>query len=137
VPDQPLGHDPLRRVRPDTAPLAVSGVLEVFKKMWRDAWGVRMEHILRNALFALFEQRHATLADILRLLSDDHYRKMVAESLTNDQVRSFWLSEYENYSYGLRADAIVPMQNEVGALLADPRLLAILTPCVRCRSAGS
>lgn len=126
-PDQPFGYNPLRRVRADKVPLAVSGVLEVFKKMWPEAWGVRMEHILRNALFALFEQRHATLGDILRLFSDDGYRKSVARSLGNEQVRSFWLTEYQNYSYRLRADAIAPIQNKVGALLADPRLSTILT----------
>jgi hypothetical protein len=127
TPDQPFGYNPLRRVRADKAPLAVSGVLEVFKKMWPDAWGVRMEHILRNALFALFEQREATLADILRLLSDKDYRKSVARALENEHVRSFWLNEYEKYSYRLRADAIVPIQNKVGALLADPRLSTMLT----------
>jgi hypothetical protein len=95
--------------------------------MWPDAWGVRMEHILRNALFALFEQREATLADILRLLSDKDYRKSVARALENEHVRSFWLNEYEKYSYRLRADAIVPIQNKVGALLADPRLSTMLT----------
>ena len=32
--------------------------------------GSRLEHILRNALLALFDQPSATLADILRLLYD-------------------------------------------------------------------
>jgi len=68
-PAQPYGYNPLRRVRADRIPLAASGLLEVFKKMWSDAWGVRMEHILRNALYALLEQKDATLSDIPRLFS--------------------------------------------------------------------
>ena len=43
-PSQPYGYNPLRRVRDDKIPLAVSGLLETLKKMWPDAWGVRMEH---------------------------------------------------------------------------------------------
>jgi hypothetical protein len=35
-------------------------MMDVFKKMWPDAWGVRMEHILRNVLMALLEQPDAT-----------------------------------------------------------------------------
>ena len=35
------------------------------KKMWDDAWGPRMEHILRNAFLVLLNQEHATLPDIL------------------------------------------------------------------------
>src|SRR5690242_6031248 len=43
---QPYGYNPLRRVRLDKVPLAASGLLEAFKKLWSDAWGVRMEHVL-------------------------------------------------------------------------------------------
>jgi hypothetical protein len=57
-PSQQYGYNPLRHVRQDRVALAASGFLEVFKKMWPDAWGVRMEHILRNVLMALLEQPH-------------------------------------------------------------------------------
>ena len=87
VPDpaQPFGYNPLKRVRPDKIPLAASGLLEVFKKMRRDAWGVRMEHILRNALLALLEQPDAALPDILRLLLEKAYRTELARRLVNPQ----------------------------------------------------
>lgn len=45
---QPYGYNPLRRVRDDKISLAVSGFVETLKKLWPDAWGVRMEHVLRN-----------------------------------------------------------------------------------------
>lgn len=126
-PHQPFGYNPLKRVAPDKRPLAASGMLEVFKKMWSDAWGPRMEHILRHALLALLDQPHATLIDIPRLLEDDVFRKRVAREANNPQVQQFWLKEYAHYSYRLRAEAIVPIQNKVGAFLADPTLLRILT----------
>ncbi len=44
--------------------------MEVFAKMGPEAWGVRMEHILRNVLMALLEQPSATLHDVLRIVSD-------------------------------------------------------------------
>lgn len=129
VPDPacPYGYNPLRHVRPDKIPLAASEILEAFKKLWEDAWGVRMEHILRHALYALLEVRDATLPDILRLLTDDAYRKRVAGQLTNDHVRSFWQEEYPNYAIRYRADGIGPIQNKVGAFLADPTLRRVLT----------
>jgi len=111
----------------DRIPLAASGLLEAMKKLWSDAWGVRMEHVLRNALYALLEYGEATLADVLRLLSDRGYRRKVASGLANDPVRRFWLQEYEHYSFRYRADAIAPIQNKVGAFLADPTLNRILT----------
>jgi len=77
-PTQPYGYNPLRQVRAEFRTLAASGLMEVFKKMWADSWGVRMEHILRNVLLALLEQPDATLHDILRMFSDKEYRKGVA-----------------------------------------------------------
>jgi hypothetical protein len=96
------------------------------KKMWDDAWGPRMEHILRNALLVLLDQEHATLPDILRLFYDDAFRKRVGAECTNPQVKAFWLTEYAKYSYRLRADSIMPIQNKVGAFLANPILYRIL-----------
>jgi hypothetical protein len=114
-------------VREDKISLAASGLLEAFKKMWPDAWGVRMEHVLRNALLTLLEQPEATLADILRLLDDKAFRSAAVARITNEQVRQFWITEYDHYPARLRAEAIAPIQNKVGAYLADPTLRRILT----------
>jgi hypothetical protein len=129
VPDttRPMGFNPLEAVPPEKRALAASGLLDVFKKLWADSWGPRLEHILRNALLALFDQPSATLADILRLLDDGDFRRHVAERTPNAQVRRFWLTEFERYPAHFRAEAVAPVQNKVGAFLANPVLNRILT----------
>jgi len=128
VPDlsRPLGFNPLASVSPLKRPLAASGLLEVFKKIWIDSWGPRLEHILRNALLALLDQPQATMGDILKLLEDRPFRKGVAARVQNSQVRDFWLKEYENYPARFRIEAIAPIQNKVGAFLSNPLLSRIL-----------
>jgi type IV secretory pathway TraG/TraD family ATPase VirD4 len=126
-PGQPYGYNPLRQVRPEFISLAASGLMEVLKKMWSDSWGVRMEHILRNVLLALLEQPDATLSDILRLLSDKSYRKKICRSLKNSTVKNFLEYEFERFTFGYRADGIAPIQNKIGAFLADPLLNGVLT----------
>jgi hypothetical protein len=126
-PAQPYGYNPLRQVRPDFISLAASGLMEVLKKMWADSWGVRMEHILRNALLALLEQPNATLHDVLHLLTDRNYRKDIVGRLKNETVRNFLEKEFERFTFGYRADGIAPIQNKIGAFLADPLLNRILT----------
>jgi hypothetical protein len=93
---QPFGYNPLRKVRDDKIPLAASGLIETLRKLWPDAWGVRMEHVLRNSLYALLEQDRARLPDILRLFADETYRKAISRHIRNDVVRRFWLYEFEN-----------------------------------------
>src|ERR1700692_2038057 len=121
-PAQPYGYNPLRQVRPEFISLAASGLMEMLKKMWADSWGVRMEHILRNVLLALLEQPNATMADVLRMFSDRTYRRAVARSLRNEVVRTFLEKEFERFSAGYRSDGIAPIQNKIGAFLADPTL---------------
>lgn len=129
APDQrlPFGYNPLRRVHPDRIPLAASGLLEVFKKLWADAWGVRMEHVLRQSLYALLEYGEATLPDVLRMLTDKTFRREVLEHVKNEQVRTFWTEEFPNYNPRYRQEAISPIQNKIGAFLADPKLLRMFT----------
>jgi hypothetical protein len=125
-PSRPLAFNPLESLPPAKRALAASGMLEVFKKIWADSWGPRSEHILRNALLALFDQPEAALADILRLLDDAGFRRTAASRVHNAQVRGFWLREYESYPVRFRAEVVAPIQNKVGAFLTDPILQNIL-----------
>jgi hypothetical protein len=126
-PSQPWGFNPLAGVPADKRPLAASALLDAFKKLWSDSWGPRLEHILRNSLLALLDQPEATLADVLRLLSDEDYRRAAMVHVSSRTVRSFWLREYKDYPARFRIEAIAPIQNKVGAFLANPILHRILT----------
>jgi hypothetical protein len=133
-PNQPYGYNPLRRVREDRIPQAASGLLETFRKLWPTAWGVRMEHVLRNSLYALLEREGSTLPDILRLYANDEFRKSVVRGISNEVVRRYWVHEFEKTPWMQRAQAVSPIQNKLGALLADPRLYRILVePAVDLR----
>lgn len=126
-PNLAVGYNPLRRVHKDRIALAASGVLEVLRKVWPEAWGVRMEHLLRQSLFALLEYGDARLPDILRMLTDDSFRREVLARVTNEQVKAFWTGEFLSYSPRYRQEAAHPIQNKIGAFLADPRLLRMFT----------
>lgn len=128
--DTPNGNwtfNPVAGVTPGQESLAVAELVEVFKKIWIDDWGPRLEHLLRNVLFALLETDDSTLADAMRLLSSREYRESVARSLGNEEVREFWLREFAGYSPAFRAVIVAPLQNKLSAFLTDPRLNKIIT----------
>jgi DNA helicase HerA-like ATPase len=125
-PNQPYSYNPLSRISADKRPLVASGLMEVFKKMWDDAWGVRMEHILRNALLTLLEQPNANMGDILRLFTDKTFLHDAVARVTNPQVKQFWKTEFEKYSFRQRPEALAPIQNKIGAFLSDPRIHRIV-----------
>ncbi len=128
--DTPAGNwtfNPLAGVEPGQEALAVAELIEVFRKIWTEDWGPRLEHLLRNVLFTLLEVPGSTLADVHPLLTDQDHRKGIAHSLRNVDVKEFWLREFNWYSPAFRAVVVAPLQNKLGALLTDPRLNAIIT----------
>lgn len=127
--DTPRGNwtfNPLSGVEAGQEALATAELIEVFKKIWTDDWGPRLEHLLRNVLFTLLEVPGSTLADVHRLLTDQDHRKALAKTLRNTEVREYWLREFNWYSPAFRAVVTAPLQNKLGALLTDPRVHAII-----------
>jgi len=124
---QPYGFNPLANVAVDKRPLACSGLIQVFKHLWNDSWGPRLEYILRNCLLSLLDYPSSNLADILKLLSDKEFRKKIIPHIHNKQIKEFWIKEFDKYPERLRAEAISPIQNKVGAFLSHPLLQKILT----------
>lgn len=133
----PLGYNPFSRVSSVYRPLVASGFIETLKKQWPDAWGARMEHLLRHAVLALLEQPQADLRDLMKLFVFKGYRRQVTEALTDEQVRFFWKHEFPAMNYQTSADGVSPLANKIGAFLAHPsirvKLCAPKTP-LRFRS---
>lgn len=121
-PASPYGYNPLTRVSAPVRPLIASGLIDALKKQWSDAWGPRMEHLLRHAILALLEQNRADISDIVRLYIDSDFRKVVTANLRDPQVRQFWTREYARMNYRTAFDGVAPIANKLGALLASPQL---------------
>lgn len=119
--------NPLAGVPEGRRARATAGIVDVFKKIWPDDWGPRLEHLLRNVVFTLLELPGASFAMIPRLLADRRFRGGMVSRVSNEEVRSFWRTEYEQYSPRFRAVVVAPLQNKLGAFLTDPLLKKILS----------
>lgn len=124
--EMPLGFNLLEAVDPDLRSVAASGAVGIFKKLWADSWGPRLEYILRNAILALIETPDANLLGINRLLVDRPYRQYVVGHLTDPVVKQYFETEYENYSPQFRTEAIAPIQNKVGQFLSSKTIRNII-----------
>lgn len=128
-PDSPFGYNPLAPVAASYRPLVASALIDTLKKQWPDAWGARMEHLLRYAILALLEQPQADLRDVTKLFVWKTFRKQVVERLTDPQALFFWKHEYEKMNFQNAADGVAPIANKLGAFLAHPVVRqAVCTP---------
>lgn len=124
--DYPVGFNVLAHSPEHMRPLVASGLIQVFRKVWGDFWGPRLEYVLRHALLALLEQPGQTLLGVPRLLTDDRFRERVIAGVTDPLVRRFWTHEFSQYPKGFRTETISPIQNKVGQFLTNPILRNIL-----------
>jgi type IV secretory pathway TraG/TraD family ATPase VirD4 len=119
--------NPFRTVDPGQRALVAAQTIDVFRKLWPDEWGPRLEHLLRNVVLTLLETPGSTLADIPALLTDRDSRSRFIANLADPVVSDFWKNEYERYSPPFRAVIVAPLQNKIGALLTDPTLRRLFT----------
>jgi DNA helicase HerA-like ATPase len=117
-----LRYNPFKRVSYEKRSLVASSIIDVFKKLWSDAWGVKLEHILRHAVLTLLDQPSATLADIPKLLLDRSFRKTAIANVENPSVKSFWEKEFPQYKWY----DFLPVLNKVGGMLAHPVIKRVL-----------
>ncbi len=117
--DFPIAFNPLESIDPRYKHLICSGLIGVFKKLWAESWGPRLEYLLRNALLALLDNQGTTLLGIMRILVDKNYRKKIISNIEDPVVRAFWVEEYSKYPDKFQVEAISPIQNKVGQFLSN------------------
>jgi len=108
--------NPLYNVPEHQRQLVASEMITTFSKLFADAWGSKLERILRMAILTLLEYPEGTLLDVNRLLTDIEFRYSVLQHTKNPYILSFWKTEYNLYSSAAQASAILPILNKIGVL---------------------
>lgn len=104
----------------------VEGVLGAFRRAWPDAWGPRLEDLLRNCLRLLMEH-NCTLGELLELISNDAFRaKMVKES-KNQRTKLFFEGHLKGITSREYRTWIESTRNKVSALMSNPFIAPALS----------
>ncbi len=114
----PISFNVMEKVDSEYRHLVASGLVGVFKKIWADSWGPRLEYMLRNAILALLEYPGSTLLGVNRILVDKKYRLQVVEKVTDPVVKMFWVEEFSKWNERVLQEVVSPIQNKVGQFLS-------------------
>jgi len=119
VPDQDIGY---------AADELVNAIKSVVKS---NAWGDRLEHILRNSFFGLLHLKSATFFDLITLLEEskksknkdrNNLKNKIINSLDNEVARLFWKRDYDNY----RRDDFAPPLHKLSKLLTGNETISLM-----------
>ncbi|MEK7545280.1 MAG: DUF87 domain-containing protein [Patescibacteria group bacterium] len=115
----PIAFNMLESKDPAMNSIISSGIVGVFKRLYGESWGPRLEYILRNAVLALLEYPNTTMLGITRILTDDEFRHRVVKKVTDPVVKAFWNNEFARFTDKQRQEAIAPILNKVGQFLSS------------------
>lgn len=124
--DYPIAFNVLGDVPENQRHIVSDGLVGVFKKIWADSWGPRLEYILRNTILTLLENEDSTLLDIMRILVDKNFRANIVYKMQDPVLKQFWLNEFDSYTDKLLVEAISPIQNKVGQFTSSPLIRNII-----------
>ena len=125
-PTHTFAYNPLSNIPEAERATAAANIVSAFKNIWAHTWGQRLEYILGHSLRLLLDTRDQHLLGLPRLLVDDVYRDWLVRRCQDPVVRAFWQTEYAAYDPRFRNEAIAPIQNKIGAFLANPFIRSIL-----------
>lgn len=122
----PIAFNMLENIDPQLNTIVASGLVGIFKKIYANSWGPRLEHILRNTVLSLLEYPNTTMLGIPRILQDSDFRRKVIRKIEDPLVKSFWINEFEAMEPRQKIEAISPILNKVGQFLSSPIVRNIL-----------
>lgn len=118
--DSVTGWNPLDTAGDSAYPMVRELVAIFHHRLWPDAWGPRLEELLRMTLLALAEAK-LTLLEATAFLSRPEFRRAVLRHVTIPEVREFWALRFERLSPSQRSLISETVLNKV-SLFNDPVL---------------
>jgi len=122
----PVGFNPLEEVPEEYRQEFTNSFLEIFKKLFWQAWNARLEHVMRFCVLALLEVGGATVLSIIKLLTDRDYRQSIIKKLEDQTVKNFWTNEFAAWSEKFDSEAIMPILNKVAQFVSSPMIRNIV-----------
>ena len=122
----PVAFNLLENVDDDFKGMVASGFVGIFKKIFGNSWGPRLEHILRNTVLALLDYPDSTMLDIPKMLTETRFREKVVEHVQDPVIKDFWQLEFAQYDSKFRTEAVSPILNKVGQFLATATIRNIV-----------
>lgn len=112
--------NPLEKLPNISVPEQAGELISAFKKIWSDAWGVRMEDLLRNSLIALGEAE-LSLCELPLFLTNRNFRKEILKKVYHPITQNYF-QRFDTMTNRSQITWIEPVMNKINAFFSDDRI---------------
>jgi len=100
--------------------------LNVFSFYFQNQWNEPLKYLLRMVLKTLLLlEKDNNLFFVQKLIHYEDYREKIANSLSNEQLKKFWLDDFPHFSQTFYRDAILPLDNFLDSIFTNQKLAQI------------
>jgi hypothetical protein len=124
--DFPFGFNLLENVHDDYKQQVASNFVIIFKKLFVSNWNTELEHLIRYTALALLDSPLSSLLSFRQLLSDRTFRQEVIKYIQDPVIKSFWATEFLEWSQKYESSAVNPLLNKINQFLANPYIRNIV-----------
>ena len=121
----PVGLNPLQSATGAGREVVVENLVGLFRSLYANSWGPRLEWVLRSALQTLSHVEGTTLCEVPLILTNPSYRRKIVGKLDNLALEEFW-GFYEAMSDAERQTAIGPVINKLSSFTGRPMVRSII-----------
>lgn len=106
--------------------VVADGVVTVFRRLYAESWGPRMDDLMRAACLTLTRLDGSTLADVPRLLGDHAFRRRLLDEVGEPAgLEGFWAA-FDDTSATQRAAWTAPVTSRLRGVLSRPFARSLL-----------
>ena len=124
-PNFTVTFNPLEKTPGISAAEQVNELVNAFKKIWSDSWGVRMEDLMRNSLIALAED-NLTLTELPQFLTCRGIRQSILSKVSHPLVREYF-QRFDSLTDRGQVTWVEPVTNKINAFFSDERVRQIFS----------
>lgn len=117
--DYPFAFNLLQNVAEDYKQQVASSFVIVFKKIFGNNWNFELEHLIRYSALALLDSPISSLLSFRQLLSDRPFRQAIIKYIKDPVIKSFWATEFLEWSQKYENGAVNPLLNKINQFLAN------------------
>ncbi|MFZ6016296.1 MAG: FtsK/SpoIIIE domain-containing protein, partial [Nitrospirota bacterium] len=112
--------NPLEKIQNVSVAEQANELISAFKKIWSDAWGVRMEDLMRNSLIVLGEAGF-TLTELPHFLTNRVFREVVLDKVSHPIAKEYF-KRFDVLTDRGQVTWIEPVMNKINAFFSDERI---------------
>ena len=135
-PEYAMSWNALTPTEPMLRWTTAASIVEIFRTIWKNTWGARLDYILTQGITLLLQKPGSTLAELPQLLTDPKFRQKFLDKSDDEHLVRYWRTRFDALSPKLRDETLSPIDNKIGQPASGGGWIGWMAPSRR-RRAGS